>query len=726
MLARIVSFLSVLFLGSLVLAMPVAARTNVVPSLAFETMAPKAGSTVRVAIAFNAGPGWHTYWTNPGDAGAPPRVKWKSPDGLTFSNALHPAPQLLDVQGVASYVHEGQHALLLDMTVPKGLSNGSPVPVTAKLDWLACSDSQCVPETATLQAMLVVGSGDIDFSGLSIIRKAEARMPDAIGNVSFTRDGSDWVFAVPGAKTGASLFPDATGWFDPGARQSIASKDGKTFIRVKALSENPPHSEFSGVIASKVSSWKISGADFVKPFAPVEQVATVMDESVAPMPEASEVVVVASPLPQKTVAAAPSIRPLDASVMVASVRDTPHENGWLTTAAMAFLGAIAGGFLLNLMPCVFPILSLKALSLAKSGSDIRSAREEGFGYTAGAVVTTTLFGAIIVGLKSAGIAAGWSFQLQSPVIVFVLLVVVLLIALNLAGVFEMRLPIGFAGRNGQGWKGAFATGGLAAFVATPCSGPFMAGALGAVLVLPPSAGLAVFAGLGLGMALPFLAIALIPALRKRLPRPGGWMVTLRKVLAVPMLLTAVWLAWVLSRQTSEGGLVIVVVATILCIGGLFWMGHRQFSGRGALPAFALASLAVIAVPVIGLPPASPVIAKTNEQDAVQSFSVARLEALRKDGVPVFVDFTADWCLTCKVNEKVAINREETRDAFEKAGVVTLVGDWTNGDPEITAFLEAHGRNSIPFYLFYLAEGEGEILPQILSPEVLIAKAKAAR
>lgn len=724
--SRIGLILSWILVGLLVLAAPANAKNNVTPSLAFETLSPKAGSTVRVAIAFDAGPGWHTYWTNPGDSGAPPRVKWEAADGLTFSKLRHPAPKLLDMQGIGSYVHEGRHALLLDMIVPKGLAQGSPLPVTARLEWLACSDRQCVPESAVLQTMLVIGSGDTDFAGLSTIRQAEARMPGSLGNVSFTRDGSDWVFSVPGAKAGAALFPDDDDWFEPSASQIVSTSDGKTLIRVKALSANPPRSEFSGLLSSKGSSWKIAGAGRVDPVIPVKEALTSKEEPSVLNPEVEEPVTAIAALEPEIVEPAAVNQTLGAAAMIVSADGAVNNDEWLMPAIVAFFGAIAGGLLLNLMPCVFPILSLKALSLVKSGADKRSAREEGLGYTAGAVLTTTLFGAIIVGLKSVGVAAGWSFQLQNPVIVFALLIVVLLIALNLAGTFEMRLPLGFAGKDNQGWKGAFATGGLAAFVATPCSGPFMAGALGAVLILPPAAGLAVFAGLGLGMALPFLAISFIPALRNRLPRPGEWMVTLRKVLAVPMFLTALWLAWVLSRQTDETGLTIVAIAAALCVCGLVWTGRRQFSGRQAFPSLALASLAVAAVPLIGLPSPAPAVAAPSGNGLVQEFSVARLESLRKDGVPVFVDFTADWCLTCKVNEKAAINREQTRNAFKKAGVVTLVGDWTNGDPAITAFLEANGRNSIPFYLFYSASGEGEVLPQILTPELLIAKAAEAR
>lgn len=727
--AKILAVLAMLA-GMFALASPASAKTNVVPSLAFETLSPSAGSTVRVAIVFDAKTGWHTYWTNPGDAGAPPRVKWESEEGASFSSAVHPAPKLLNVQGIASYVHEGQHALLLEMRVPAGLSQGSPFPVTARLDWLACSDSQCVPESATLQSMLVIGAGETDFPGLSKIRQAEARIPSGISGATFTRDSSDWVFSIPGSRAKAVIFPNASGWFEPGAKQTVRIENGRTLVRVKALSESPPRNAFAGLVSTGSGAWSLSSANFIEPPKPEVLVADngAEDQRVDERPEASENTMQlasedAPSLAVKETAQDGKVRP--EAVMVAAIAAQSPPEDWISTAVFALLGAIAGGLILNLMPCVFPILSLKALSLAKSGNDARAAKHEGLGYAAGAIVTTTLFGVALVSLKAAGIAAGWSFQLQSPVVVFALLSVVLLIALNLAGVFEMRLPFAFSGSSQKGWKGAFATGGLAAFVATPCSGPFMAGALGAVLILPTAAGLAVFAGLGLGMALPFLAVAFIPALRARLPRPGAWMITLKKWLSVPMFLTAAWLAWVLSNQTNESGLMIVLGATTACVLGFVWMGRNQFAGRKTAPALAMATIAIIAVPLIGLPSPSTAVAASNEDGAVLKFSEEKLEGLLEDGVPVFVDFTAEWCLTCKVNEKTAIDRSETRKAFDEAGVVTLVGDWTNGDPEITRFLEKHGRNSIPFYLFYAKDSEAEILPQVLSVDLLKKKAEAA-
>lgn len=283
--------------------------------------------------------------------------------------------------------------------------------------------------------------------------------------------------------------------------------------------------------------------------------------------------------------------------------------------------------------------------------------------------------------------------------------------LNLAGLFEVRGPAV------SGSHGALASGALAAVIATPCSGPFMATALGAALILSPAAALLVFAALGLGLALPYLLLAFVPALRTRLPRPGRWMETLRKILAVPMLLTAVALLWLIGRQSGVDEMGKAVLLVLLLGVSLWWLGVRQRGNRVRPGLPLIPALAVIAVMLGGAPPRASANASTTA-DHVLPFSEARLAELRRRGRPVFVDFTADWCLTCKVNEKLAIDRAETQQAFRKAGIVTVEGDWTNGDPEITRFLSAHGRNSIPFYLYYPPGEEPRVLPQLLTPALL--------
>ncbi|HEV2080487.1 MAG TPA: thioredoxin family protein, partial [Allosphingosinicella sp.] len=388
--------------------------------------------------------------------------------------------------------------------------------------------------------------------------------------------------------------------------------------------------------------------------------------------------------------------------------------GWQSASAIlaALAGALLGGLLLNVMPCVFPILSLKALSLAKVGGDETGARKEALAYTAGAVAICLTLGAAVLALRAGGGSAGWAFQLQDPRVILLLILLVTAIALNLAGLFELP-SIGLGGRlaSAGGATGAFWTGALAAFVATPCTGPFMAAALGAALLLPVPAPLAVFAGLGLGLALPFLILGFLPAARRRLPRPGAWMNRLRHVLSVPMFLTALALAWVLGRQSGVDGMAMGLAAALALGLTLWWMGRGHGEGRFWLrlaPAAAAAAAGLLFVPPAnqGKATASPL--------AGEPFSETRLAALRTEGRPVFAYFTADWCITCKVNEKTVLEREEVTRAFAQNKVAVLVGDWTGGDAAIGRFLESQGRSGVPLYIHYAPGKPPEVLPQLLT------------
>jgi thiol:disulfide interchange protein len=404
--------------------------------------------------------------------------------------------------------------------------------------------------------------------------------------------------------------------------------------------------------------------------------------------------------------------------------DGAKTEGSASLLFLALGGALLGGLLLNLMPCVFPILSLKAISLAKAGGNETEVRRDALAYTAGVVLVATALGAILLGLRASGAAVGWAFQLQDPRIIFVLLALVTAIGLNLAGLFELpNLNFGNKLTKKDGAAGSFWTGALAAFVATPCTGPFMAAALGATIVLPPIAALVIFAGLGVGLALPFLLLAFVPAIRNRLPKPGPWLDGFRKAMAVPMFLTSIGLIWLLGRQigTDALGLSLVFLLTVSLI--LWWFGGGQIKGlsRGALTSAAM--VAAISGAIIALPGEeamnSQKLANTSTATLPsEAFSETRLSELRASGQPVFAYFTADWCITCKANEAAAIQRTETADVFAAANVAVLMGDWTRPDPEISRFLEKHGRAGVPLYLYYAPGKEPVILPQILTVATL--------
>ena len=387
---------------------------------------------------------------------------------------------------------------------------------------------------------------------------------------------------------------------------------------------------------------------------------------------------------------------------------TPVGSLGANVVLAAILGALLGGILLNLMPCVFPILALKALHLARGGGEEGEARRDALAYAAGAIVGTGALGAVLLAVRAGGSAAGWAFQLQEPRMILVLMLLAIGITLNLLGLFTVPA---FGGRARP--TGGFATGALAAFVATPCAGPFLGAALGTALLLPPIGSLLVFAALGLGLAIPFVAVAFIPALRSRLPKPGPWMERLQRYLAIPMGATAVaclWLLWRVGGPTAlEVGLVAAAVLAVCLIGAGLLQRKGQQSGYWA----AMAAVAVAVLAVSAIPQRAAISERTVE--GAEPWSEAAVAYSLRQGHPVFVYFTADWCLTCKANEAAAIDRDAVREAFRERGVRVLAGDWTNGDPAITRFLDSRGRAGVPLYLWIEPGKPPEELPQILTP-----------
>jgi len=695
------------------------------PDLVFETLSPRPGSLVRVALVMEAKPGWHAYWRNPGEVGAPPRIRWRAPGDFIFSDLRHPVPKVMDVQGIVSFVHEGSFALLTTMRIPNGIAPGEPIPLTAEVSWLACSATQCVPESRTLEKVLVAGSGDTDYPGLSRIRQAEARIPSTTARGTFSYVDGRFVLSLPGGRSASAiLIPYGQGWIDA----SVSAKTSTTDDGIRIVYPADPAQKrgmFEGLVKDGRDAVVVS-AEWREP--PVRP-----DTGAMPPEVASSDGVEMSPTDETIVTEAVDAPLRSPSPSVSSQAGLVALPSLVTvgTAGESFIGiliaAVMGGLLLNLMPCVFPILSLKALSLAHSASDEDLARREGLGYTLGTVLSVVTLGSVILALREVGTSTGWSFQLQSPLFVLAMIGLVSVIALNLSGVFEFAQLGRSAGLSSPGFRGAAGTGAMAALIASPCAGPFMAGALGAALVLPVPAALAVFAGLGLGMAAPFLLVAYVPWIRTRLPRPGRWMGSLRRILAIPMALTAAWLAWVLWRQTGMIGLAAAVVFVAIISVGLAYLGVRQRKGRSArMSGILTACISLVVVAAFSSVDIGSVRAETRTPEDGLVFSETILEETVSRGTPVLLDFTADWCLTCKVNEKVALDDEVVIGALEEAGVVVMTGDWTNGDPEITAFLEKNGRNSIPFYVLYDGKGGARVLPQVLTPSLLVSEIESIR
>jgi len=658
-----------LFAGLLPGAAAAQERTNHIAARLVAEGPVKPGQRQWLAIAFEPEPGWHGYWLNPGDAGYGMELDWDLPAKWAVLGTDYPVPQRLVIGGLMNHVYEGPYAVLTELWAPAGASTAS---IAVDAQWLACTDKICVPEQARLTLNLSQA-------------RAEPRF-DA------------WRAAIPAL-------------LDSPASYAISDKYLRVAIPLPASTELPDPHVF------------VNQRDLVQ-YAAVQTFSRDGDLLIAEIPLADTVL-----RPEQVAgilalgdgngvrfAAAPG--PVPANGIPVRKLTGENETGplWLL-----LLGALAGGLLLNVMPCVFPILSLKALSLARAGESDAKARGEGLAYTAGVVLATLALGAVLLTLRSAGEMVGWAFQLQEPAVVVALLILATAITANLGGLFE--LPSLSVTRGGEP-AGAFATGLLAAFVATPCTGPFMAAAMGAALLLPKLQALLLFAALGLGLALPFLLLGFVPALRRMLPKPGPWMERFRRWLALPMGLTALALVWLCWRLGGPWFAALAMLSALSALPLLHfaWSSNakRVPSRQGLAVVVLLAGIAtLVQLPSTFVPPGQ----SSSSLIAAQPFREARLAAARASGKPVFVWFTADWCLTCKVNERVAIEREATRDAFKKAGVVALVGDWTLRDPEITRFLSRHGAAGVPLYLWYPAGGDAQKLPQVLGPDSLVTLAQ---
>lgn len=644
----------------------------------FAEGAPAAGETWMLALKFTPrSEEWHGYWSNPGDAGLGMELDWTLPKGWRAGEPIYPVPHRLLIAGLMNHVYEGEYAVLVPMKIPAGAAprNASPIGLIAR--YLACTDTICVPQ----QARLTLDPRRAATSPLfSEWRTATA--PELDSPASFEFSGA---FSGERLRIGIPL-PATAELVDPhlfieqrelgGGRETLYA-EAQTFRRQgNLLVAELPLRRLDGMGGSEAPN-RISG---ILAFGNGDGV---------------------------RFEAGPGDVPLEGAVPLSAAGE--DASLWVL-----MLAALAGGLLLNIMPCVFPILSLKALALATAGGDQSSARRDALAYTAGVVIACATLGALLLVLRAAGENVGWAFQLQEPGVVVALLLLAVAITANFLGLFEvpgMAISGGGATR-----RGSFATGLLAAFVATPCTGPFMAAALGAALLLPPVGAMALFVTLGIGLALPFLLIGFIPALRARLPRPGPWMATFRRWMALPMGLTALALLWLTWRIGGDAFAIAAALLTAAALAVLWLYGRWQGGGRGWSALAALVAMGGLAWGA--LPQPAPQSAASASLLDPEPFGEQALAEARASGRPVFVWFTADWCLTCKVNESVAIERKATAEAFERAGVISLRGDWTLRDTEITEFLTREGAAGVPLYLWYPPGGEAQQLPQVLTPDRL--------
>ncbi len=671
------AMLALLTLAILAASPAAAQSTHIQPKLVAESAAPAPGGATTLALTMAPEKTWHGYWVNGGDAGFGLSVEWNAPEGVTIAPFRYPVPDALILFGMMNHVYEHPYALLADVTVDKSVAPGTDLTMSGVANWLACTDKVCVPEKAVISVTMKAGDGKIAPTDRTRFDGWRALLPQPLDRHGTWEKRGDMVrFAIP---VPAGTAVDAPHLF-------VETQDVVDYAAPQRFSRNGDHI----IVETRVKGEKTGPVAALLKLGGGRGLSLTFDPGAVPA----------------------------AGEAIAGNADGIDMGLFWT----ALGGAILGGLILNLMPCVFPILSLKALSLARSGGDVRSAKIEALAYTAGAVVTALLLGGALLALRAVGEQVGWAFQLQHPVSVLALLILALAITLNLLGAYELpSFGRGQALVDKGGAAGGFWTGALAAFVATPCSGPLLGAALGATLVLPVWAALPIFGGLGLGLALPFLAIGFVPALRNRLPKPGPWMDRFRKWMALPMGLTTLALAWLLWRQLGSGEqLMWPILAVAMALVLLTHYGSIQRGDRRSWLLYASGLLLLVSLAGTVTEVAE---AERTTGGAGSTFSDDALAKARATGKPVFVYFTADWCLSCKANEAGAINREAVQKAFDKAGVVTLVGDWTNGDPVITRTLAEHGRNSVPLYLWYApGAARPEILPQILTPGLLTEKA----
>lgn len=658
-----------------------AQQLNVPGRLLAETETPAPGSTVSLAFLFTPKPGWHGYWENPGDAGLGLQLEWKLPAGVKAGAARFPVPQPLLIGGLMNHVYEDPHAILVDLQLAPDLPPGTSLPVEVAANWLACTDTVCVPQQGRFTLQLSAGKG--------MIATGQRRRFDL------------WRSAIPAPLDRSALYAIAGKTY----RIAIPYPASAPLDRPYFFTRTPARIRYAAPQkARRAGNWLVieTQSDSGGQAGPVEGLLRIGDG------QGLLIRTVAGDIPR----GGKSVATLDAHDRRGAAPPALPALPWL------LLGALIGGLLLNLMPCVFPILGLKALALAKAGGDARTVRRDALAYGAGVVLSCLALGAILLSLRAAGEEVGWAFQLQEPVVVFGLMLLMVAITANLAGLFELpglTMGGGLAGQ--QGLSGSFWTGILAALVATPCTGPFMAAAMGAAILLPVAEAMLLFAALGIGIALPFLLIAYLPRLRALLPKPGPWLGRFRTLMAIPMGLTALALLWLLGRLAGTNGLWIGGAAAGLML--LMLLGYRAVQARLRFASIGLlvAGAALIAGGAQLLPdPASRAAPDAAAFPGALPFDADRLAALRAQGVPIFLYFTADWCVTCKVNEAAAIHRDETVRLFRKKGIRVMIGDFTRRDAAIARFLGQYGRSGVPLYLYYPARREPRLLPQILTVE----------
>ena len=666
-------------------------RVEIIP----EVTSLHAARSFSVALRFSMKPGWHIYWGNPGDSGQPASFHWSLPEGFAAEPVFWPVPERIVQPPLVSYGYEGEVFLFQKMNVPRALENGKPYRFEVRADWLVCQ-VDCIPGREDFEFTLEAEDKlpEVDFRWADAFRRMSSRLPaelDEAVTLRVSRTSQHLMFQIllPETARGKIMrlqfFPCEASLIQHAAGQEMSLIPGGLLLKVPLSMLAPKSLERVRGLLVADPAW--------------------------PQPGSPRGVTVDLPLSEDSPTPA-DLRPAVRSPM-----------NFLTAILFSFLG----GLMLNLMPCVLPVLSLKIIGLTQSARTPSAAKKQGLAYGAGVLALFWLLALLILIFRRTGQAVGWGFQMQSPLFVTFLAVLFFVLALSLFGIFEIPLtvtphPSGHKKKYVL-WE-AFAGGALATLVATPCTAPMMGAALGFALTQPAISVAAVFTSLGAGMALPYILLSFYPQALRWLPKPGAWMIALKQFFAFPMLATVLWLSWVLGIQTGVNA-VTRLFAGLWMIGFALWGYGKVQSIAGRLTRRVLVGVvcgSLIAGFFVLFPMRGLSGDKTSSAaDSVwETYSEDKLAVYRASGRPVFLDFTAAWCLTCQVNERVALENPKVIKRMRELGIVPMKADWTSYDAGITKALESHGRSSIPLYVFYPANGGLPlILPEVLTPDIVL-------
>jgi len=666
-------------------------------TLVFERSAATPGDSFLGALKLDLAEGWHVYWKNPGDSGLPPTAEWTPSPGVTFGDFRFPAPHAIPLATLMNYGYEQQVVLPFQIQIAADAKPGTEAPIGGKIEYLICADI-CIPEDIELSTTLrIAASPETDADGSAIIVGTLAHIPVALtGKASVERTSTGFRLAAADAGLAGAIgtaknirfFPDGPELSNP-AKQIVKTGPEGVSIELtasdfaKAGDQNP-----NGIIVltdgdGSTRAWEIAALPGPAPAGVADKEFINADTSGITPPPA---VAAAAPL---------------------------GFTDLLITLGLAFVG----GLVLNLMPCVLPVLTIKAAGLVHTAHNPKESRAHGLAYLGGVVVCFAAIGGILIVLRAAGEQAGLGFQLQYPPITAFFALVMFAVGLNLLGVFEMGgslMGVGSGLAERGGTSGAFFTGLLAAFVGAPCVGPFMAPAFATALAQPAPVVMAVFVVVGIGLAAPFVLLSFTPAFAKVLPKPGRWMETFRQVLAFPMFITVLWLLWVLAGQSGPDG-IIAVLAGGIALGFGIWLAKKIGQGTAGRIVASLVILAAFVVPSVST---TWLKAEASTEISANAWSPEKVAELQAEGRVIFVDFTARWCVTCQFN-KTALHDASVARAFTDLNVAFLEADWTNKDKVIASELAKHGAAGVPLYLVYPASGAApQKLDQILTPGMI--------